>query len=71
MVDFVPILLLVFGLVSVVVPDRIATIHRHQKATGTRLQMEDVEVSETWIGVTRITGVVFVLLGLGLTVQSL
>lgn len=71
MVDVIPVLLLVFGLVSAIKPEWIAAIHRHQKAAGTDRRSEDIGATETWIGMTRVTGIVFILFGLVFTAQSL
>lgn len=71
MVDVIPVLLLVFGLVSAIKPEWIAVIHRRQKAAGTTHQPDEIEATETWLGVTRIGGIVFILIGFLLTIQNL
>lgn len=71
MVDVVPLLLLVFGLVSLLKPGWVAAVHRRQTAAGTTLDARAVDVTETWLAVTRITGLGFVLFGLYFTLGSL
>lgn len=71
MVDFVPLLLTVIGAVFAVAPEAVAVIHRHQKAAGTTTSPEAVTVTDTWVLVTRLAGVAFVLIGAWFTVQSL
>lgn len=70
-VDVIPVLLLVFGLISATRPEWIAAIHRHQKATGTTHRPDDIEVTETWMGIPRVAGTVLVVVGLLFTIQSL
>lgn len=70
MVDFVPVLLFVFGLVAVGKPEWIAAIDRRQKATGTTRSPDEVEMSETYYVVIRLAGVGFALLGLLFLVRS-
>lgn len=71
MVDVIPILLMAFGIVSAVAPEWVGAIHRAQKAAGTTTDPGSIDVSRTWYAVTRVTGVIVFLLGLGLTIQSL
>lgn len=71
MVDVVPILLLIFGLISVIAPEWIAAVHRRQKAAGTTQRPEEIEPSDGFYALTRISGLFFVLFGLVFTIQSL
>ena len=71
MVDVVPVLLLVFGLVAVVEPELVAAVDRRQKSAGTTRSPGDVEMSETYYGVVRAVGLGLLLLGLVFTVRSL
>lgn len=71
MVDIVPVVLLVFGLVSVLKPEWVAAVHRRQKASGTTRRPRDIEVTETWLAVTRMAGLAVVLFGLLFTLRSL
>jgi hypothetical protein len=70
MVDFVPVLLLVFGIVAVVKPGWVAAIDCRQKAAGTSRKPSDVEMSETYHVVVRIADIGFVLFGLLFVVRS-
>ncbi|WP_435320299.1 DUF6199 family natural product biosynthesis protein [Haloarchaeobius sp. TZWSO28] len=70
MVDIVPVLLFVFGLVAVGKPEWIAAIDRRQKAAGTTRSPDDVEMSETYYAVVRLAGVGFTLIGLLFIVRS-
>jgi hypothetical protein len=70
-VDFIPVLLVRFGAVSVLKPEWVATLHRRQKAAGTTRRPEDIETTETWIEVTRLSGLAFIGFGVLLTIQSL
>lgn len=71
MVDVLPLVLLGFGLLSVFKPEWIAVVHRRQKAAGTTRKPRDIEVTESWLRVTQIAGVAFVLFGLLFTLRSL
>lgn len=71
MVDIIPVLLLMFGVVALVKPEVVATIDRRQKAAGTTRQPSDVEMSETYYAVVRIIGLGLVLFGLIFTLRSL
>jgi preprotein translocase subunit Sss1 len=70
MVDFVPALLLVFGLVAAAKPEWVAALDRRQKATGTTRRPDEVEMSETYYAVVRIAGIGFVLFGLVFVLRS-
>ena len=70
MVDLLPTLLLVFGVVAAVRPGLVAAVDRRQKAAGTTRQPEDVELSATYYTVVRLAGVAFALFGLVFVVRS-
>lgn len=70
MVDFIPVLLFVFGLVAVSKPDWVAAIDRRQKAAGTTRSPRDVEMSETYYGLIRLAGIGVTLVGLLFIVRS-
>lgn len=71
MVDFVPLLLMAIGVVSLVKPEWTMAIHRRQKAAGTTGRPDDVEPSRFWYVLNYLSGVCFVLFGLFFTVRSL
>lgn len=71
MVDLIPVVLLALGLISAFKPEWVAAVHRHQKVTGTTNRPKEIEVTDTWIGITRISGMVFIIFGLLFTVQSI
>lgn len=71
MVDAVPVLLLLFGIVSLFKPDWVAAVHRRQKAAGTTHQPQDIGVTASWITFTRISGLAFILFGFVFTLRSL
>lgn len=71
MVDFIPVLLLVYGLVSILKPEWIMAVHRWQKATGTTTRPEDIEPSDGVIALNYIAGFIFILFGLVYTIRSL
>lgn len=71
MVDVVPVLVLLVGLVAVVRPGWVAAVDRRQKAAGTTRRPADVELNETYYAVVRTAGVGLALLGLVLVVRSL
>lgn len=71
MVDVVPVLLLVFGSISVLKPEWVAAVHRRQKAAGTTSRPSEIEVTGSWLALTRVTGVFFVLFGLYFASRSL
>lgn len=71
MVDFVPVLLLVVGIVATVKPELVAAIDRRQKAAGTTRSPSEVEMSESYVAVVRIVGVGLTFFGLMFTLQSL
>lgn len=64
MVDFIPVLLFVFGLIASSKPDWVAAIDRRQKAAGTTRRPSDVEMGDTYYAVVRIAGVFSTLFGL-------
>lgn len=70
MVDAVPVLLLLFGVISLFKPHWMAAVHRRQKAAGTTNRPRDIEVTEGWIAFTRLAGLAFVLVGAVLTLGS-
>lgn len=71
MVDVVPVLLLIFGLISALKPAWVVAISRRQKAAGTNKNPRDIEMTDTHYGVTRIAGIAFLVFGLIFTLQSL
>lgn len=71
MVDFIPALLLVFGLVAVIKPEWVAALDRRQKAAGTTRRPSDVEMSDTYYAIVRVAGAGFVVFGLVFDVRSL
>lgn len=71
MVDVVPVLVLLFGFISLCKPEWLAVVHRRQKAAGTTQRPEDIHVTDSWITVTRVAGIAFILFGLIFTFQSL
>lgn len=70
MVDLIPVLLFVFGLVALSKPEWVASIDRRQKAAGTTRSPGDIEMSETYYGAVRLAGVGFTLFGLLFIVRS-
>jgi hypothetical protein len=70
MVDFLPVLLFVFGLIAMGKPEWIAAVDRRQKAAGTTRSPSDVELSETYYAIVRIAGAGFALFGLLFILQS-
>lgn len=71
MVDVIPALLLIFGLVALGKPEWVALIDRRQKAAGTTRRPGTVEMSDTYYAVVRIVGSGFVLFGVVFLVRSL
>lgn len=71
MADFIPVLLLGYGLVSVLKPEWMMTVHRWQKAAGTTNRPEDIEPSDGVIALNYIAGFFFILFGLVFTLRSL
>jgi len=69
MVAVVPLLLVVFGAVSVLAPEWVAVVHRHQKAAGTTTDPGEITVSATWYQATRIAGVVVLAVGVVLALD--
>lgn len=70
MVDFVPVLLFVCGLIALGKPEWVAAIDRRQKAAGTTRRPEDIEMGETYYAVVRVAGVGLTLFGFLFIVQS-
>lgn len=71
MVDFVPVLLLAFGIVALVKPELVAVIDRRQKATGTTRRPSEIELSASYYVVVRLVGGGLALFGLIFTLRSL
>jgi len=71
MVDVVPLLLLVFGVIAVLKPEWVAMIDRRQKAAGTTRRPADVEMTEGHHSFLRLVGFIFVLFGVVFTLQGL
>ena len=71
MVDIIPVVLAVFGLVAVWKPEWVATVDRRQKAAGTTRRPDEIEMSETYHVVVRLAGVAFLLFGVVFTLRSL
>lgn len=71
MVDFIPVLLLVFGLLCVLKPEWMMAVHRWQKAAGTTNRPEAIEPSDGVIALNYIAGLFFILFGLVFTIRSL
>ncbi len=71
MVDLAPLLLLGYGLVSVLKPEWMMAIHRWQKAVGTTNRPEDIEPSDGAYLLNYLAGVFFLLFGLVFTLRSL
>lgn len=69
--DLVPVLLFIYGLVSVLKPEWMMAIHRRQKAAGTTNRPEDIEPSDGAYLLNYIAGVFFVIFGLIFTLRSL
>lgn len=70
MVDLIPVLLFVFGLIALTKPDWVAAIDRRQKAAGTTRSPGDVKISETYYAVVRLAGIGFTLFGLLFIIRS-
>lgn len=71
MVDIIPALLLVVGLVALGKPEWVAMIDRRQKAAGTTRRPSDVELTDTYYAVVRVAGLGLALVGLIFLIQSL
>lgn len=71
MVDFVPVMLLAFGVVALLKPDLVAVIDRRQKTAGTTRRPGEIEMNESYYAVVRIVGVAMTLFGLIFTLRSL
>lgn len=71
MVDFIPVLLLLYGLISVLKPEWAMAVHRWQKAAGTTNRPEDIEPSDGVYALNYIAGLCFILFGLAFTLRSL
>lgn len=71
MVDFVPVLLLAFGVIALVKPELVAVIDRRQKAAGTTRHPSEIEMSGSYYAVVRIVGIGLTLFGLIFTLRSL
>lgn len=71
MVDFVPVLLLAFGIVATVAPELVAAVDRRQKAAGTTRRPSEIEMSASYYVVVRTVGVGLALFGLVFTLRSL
>jgi len=71
MVDFIPVVLLVCGLIAIARPEWIAAVDRRQKAAGTTRHPSDVEMNETYHVVVRVAGVGFVVFGLVFVLRGL
>lgn len=71
MVDVISVVFLMFGLISVFKPEWVAAVHRRQKATGTTHRPREIEVTNTWLAVTRMAGLACILVGLLFTLGSL
>lgn len=71
MVDVIPVVLLVFGIVALTKPEWVAMIDRRQKAAGTTRRSGDIEMSETYYTIVRVAGLGFTLFGLIFTLRSL
>lgn len=65
MADFIPLLLLLYGLVSVFKPDWMMAAHRRLNAAGTTTRPEDIEPSDGITALNYIAGLLFILFGLG------
>ncbi|WP_458191014.1 hypothetical protein [Haladaptatus sp. NG-WS-4] len=70
MIDLIPVLLFVFGLIALSKPEWVAAIDRRQKAAGTTRSPSDMEMSETYYGVVRLAGIGLTLFGLLFIVWS-
>ena len=70
MVDLIPVLLFVFGIVAMGRPEWVAAVDRRQKAAGTTRRSSEIEMSETYYAVIRIAGVGFTLFGLAFIARS-
>jgi len=70
MVDVVPVVVFVIGLVALVKPEWVANIDRKQKSLGTNRSPNTVEMSETYYLVVRIVGIICLSIGLIFIVQS-
>jgi hypothetical protein len=64
MVDIVPVILFVFGLVALGKPEWVAAIDRRQKATGTTRRPDEIEMTDTYYVVIRLFGAAFAFFGL-------
>jgi hypothetical protein len=71
MLDFVPVLILVFGITAIVRPELVAVMDRHQKAAGTTRRPGEIEMSEAYYAVVRIVGIGLALFGLIFTLRNL
>lgn len=71
MVDFIPVLLLVFGLISVIKPEWIVAVHRRQKAAGTTQHPENIEATDGVYVLIQAAGGFFLIFGLVFTLRSL
>lgn len=71
MVDFVPVLLVVYGLVSVLKPEWMMAVYRRQKAAGTANRPGDIEPSAGAYALNYVAGIGFTIFGLIFTLRSL
>ena len=70
MVDLIPVLLFIFGLVTVGKPEWVAALDRRQKAAGTTRHPREIEMSETYYGLVRLAGIGFTIFGLVFILRS-
>ena len=70
MVDLIPVLLFVFGIVAMARPEWVAAVDRRQKAAGTTRRSSGIEMSKTYYTVIRLAGVGFTLFGLVFIARS-
>lgn len=71
MVDVIPVLLFVYGCISISKPEWAMKVHRWQKAAGTKNRPADIEPSDVAYAVNYVAGAFFLLFGLVFTLQSL
>ncbi len=70
MVDLVPVVLFVGGLIAIGKPDWMAALDRRQKAAGTTRDPDEVEMDPTYYVLIRLLGVGFTLFGLLFIIRS-